>query len=65
MTQETKNMQARIPADLHTWLKMEALRQGVSLQDLVERTLQALKDNSEPAGEFCACADPDCKGDHR
>jgi len=40
-------MQARIPTELHVWLKMEAIRQGTTLGELVNRVLNEFKTRKE------------------
>lgn len=64
MNTEQKKLQAMIPEDLHTWLKMEAIHQKTTMAELAAKILTEYKDR-EPDGEFCSCADEECKGDHR
>lgn len=47
MTTETKNMQARIPVELHTWLKMQAIREDTTLGDLVNKALRQYREKVE------------------
>lgn len=71
MDNEMKKLQALIPAELHTKLKLLSVASGNTMADLTTKALEDLikrtedRVNVEPEGEFCACADPDCKGDHR
>ena len=52
MTTDTKNMQARIPTELHTWVKVQAIREGTTINELVERLIREYRgrvDNTPPA----------------
>jgi len=43
MTTQMKNMQARIPAELHLWLKMHTLQERTTINELVARLLWEYK----------------------
>jgi predicted HicB family RNase H-like nuclease len=45
MTTELKNLQVRIPEELHTWLRMEAIRQRTTVRELIIRTLMDMKES--------------------
>lgn len=50
MTTDTKNIQARVPLELHTWTKMQALREGTTVNELVERLIVQYKQKVDMGG---------------
>lgn len=48
MTSTTKNLQVRIPSELHTWLRLEAVRRGTTVKQMITDLITNERRRVEP-----------------